>query len=113
MIQGSNHARTKRRATGQHTCGRTPFPSLIFFPRPHWISRNVCRFGHGWLRSLLWCVSGRGAALRGVIPTKGKGTTDQLPVPPDGAITSHLILRPTQRVLDLLVTLLHPLAQSI
>lgn len=32
MIQGSSHPRTARRAIGQDTGGRIPFPSLIFFP---------------------------------------------------------------------------------
>src|SRR5690349_11972662 len=52
-------------------------------------------------------------AVRGMIPTKGEGATDQLPMSPDRFVTPNLILRPAQSVFDLLVALLDPLAQPI
>src|SRR5512135_753774 len=113
MIQGSNQARTARSAIGQEICGRIPFSSRIFFPRSCSISRNLRLWRNFQLSSLLWLLAGLGGAVGGVIPTKRESATDQLPVPPDGLVASHLILGPAQSVFDLLVALLDPLAQPI
>src|SRR5260370_20168594 len=48
-----------------------------------------------------------------MIPAKGEGATDQLPMSPDGLVTAHLVLRPAERVFDLFVALLDPGAQPV
>src|SRR6266516_282540 len=113
MIQGSNQARTARSAIGQEICGRTPFSSRIFFPRSCYISRNLRLRRTFQISPFLWFGASLSGAVGGVIPTKRESATDQLPVPPDGVIISHLILGPAQSVFDLLVALLDPLAQPI
>lgn len=35
-----------------------------------------------------------------MIPAKGEGAADQLPMPSDGLVTSHLLLRPAQGMFD-------------
>ena len=58
-----------------------------------------CRFGL-WRRTSLW--------MRGMIPAKGERTPDQLPMPANGLVASHLVLRPAQGMFDVFVALFHP-----
>jgi hypothetical protein len=43
-----------------------------------------------------------------MIPTKGEGAADELPMPSDGLIAAYLILRPAERLFDVFVALFHP-----
>src|SRR6266849_927856 len=113
MIQGSNHPRTARSATGQDTGGRAPFSSLIFFPRSRCSSRNAAVEGSFWLRWRFGLLRRAGRRVRGMIPAKGERTPDQLPVPPDGFVAPDLILGPAQSVFDVFVALLDPHAQPV
>jgi hypothetical protein len=113
MIQGSNHPRTARSAIGQETWGRCLFSSLIFFPRPYCINRNVCLWADSRQAGLLRLVGRVGAGVRGVIPAKREGAADQLPMSPHRFVAPDLILRPAQGVLDLFIALFDPHAQSI
>src|SRR4051794_17967189 len=100
MIQGSNHPRTARSATGQDICGLIPLLSLIFFPRSRSFGRNVCLwvdFRLNWLEQLVR-RAGRGAA--DMIPAKGEGATHKLPMSSDRFVAAYLILGPTQGVFD-------------
>ena len=47
-----------------------------------------------------------------MIPAKGEGAAHELPMPSDGFVASHLILRPPQGMLDVFVALLDPHAQA-
>src|SRR5689334_4939824 len=101
MIQGSNQVRTARRAIGQEICGRTPFSSQtlpIFFPRSRCISRNPPLWGRFRLSCRLRLGTRLRGAVRGVIPTEGESTTDQLPVPSNRLVAPDLILGPAQSV---------------
>src|SRR5262247_747977 len=103
MIHGSSHPRTARSACGQPTVGRLGGSSAVFF--------SVLR---GWLG--FRC--GRGLPLVGggrpvLLPAEAEGTTDQLPMPSDGSVAAHLIVRPAQDMLDLLVALFDPHPQTI
>ena len=112
MIQGSSHPRTARSAAGQDIVDRVPFPSLIFFPPfPLHLQERWC--GRFWLRGLQPLLPRVGSGVRGMIPTKGEGTPDESPVPPDGLVTSHLVLGPAQCMFDVFVALLHPHAQPV
>src|SRR6266704_1081334 len=113
MIQGSNHARTARRAMGQDTCGRLPFPALIFSPRSRCLCRNVWLWKDFGLKGPGCFACWDASARADMIPAKGESTTDQLPMSSDGLVTSHLILRPAQRMFDVFVALLDPDAQTI
>jgi len=48
-----------------------------------------------------------------MIPAKGEGAADELPMPSDGLIAAHLVLGPPQSMFDLFVALLDPHAQSV
>src|SRR5579859_4767203 len=103
MIQGSSHARTARSAAGHERCGRGCGVVAVFFPA-RVLGGSGVRFG--------WLVAAwTGTAL--VIPAEGEGAADQVPVAPDGTITSHLIVTPAQRPFGLLVALLDPVPQAI
>src|SRR6266567_7703177 len=98
MIQGSSHPRTERLAIGQDSCGRLPFPALIFFPPSRGRSRNLRKiFCLGWLLQFV-CRTGSGMA--GMIPTKGESAAHQLPMPSDGFVTADLVLGPAERMFD-------------
>lgn len=76
-------------ASGHDTPGRLcSCSSLIFPPARHLFDDRLA------------------AAL--VPPAEAEGTADKYPVATDGNIASHLILAPPERVLRLLVALLHP-----
>ena len=96
MIQGSNHPRTARSALGQDICGRSPFSSLIFFPRSCLIDRNARLRRTSQLRWLSSLLRHTCSGMTGMIPAEREGAADQLPVPSDGLIASHLILRPAK-----------------
>src|SRR6266705_7131911 len=63
----------------------------------------------GWSR----VTGGAGLLREPGLPTEGKGTTHQLPMATDGAITAHHEIRPPQLVLHLFVALLHPVPQPV
>src|SRR5215831_14185718 len=105
MIQGSNQLRTARSAFGQDICGRIPCSSLIFFPRSSLIDRNAWLWGSCRLSRLCGGLRGASNRMAGMIPAEREGAAHQLPMPPDGRIASHLILRPAQSVLDVFVVL--------
>src|SRR5260370_10294482 len=46
-------------------------------------------------------------------PAKREGPPDELPVPPDGLVASHLVMGPPQVMFDLFVTLLNPDAEAV
>src|SRR5262249_9211062 len=96
---------------GQDTCGRLPFPALIFFPRSGGLCLNV--WGNSQLRGLPRFSRHAGCGMADMIPAEGKSATDQLPMPPDGLVTAHLVLRPAQRMFDVFVALLDPGAQPV
>src|SRR5438093_13315387 len=48
-----------------------------------------------------------------MIPAKGEGAADELPMPSDGLVAAHLVLGPPQSMFDLFVALLVPHAQSV
>src|SRR5215469_4547554 len=103
MIQGSSHPRTARSALGQDTCGRRPFPSLIFFPRSCRCSANAWVWEGFRLSRLCGGLRGASSRMTDMIPTEREGATHQLPMPSDGRVASDLILRPAQGVFDVFV----------
>ncbi len=48
-----------------------------------------------------------------MIPAKRERTADELPVPPDGLVASHLVLGPAECMFDMFVALLDPHAQPV
>src|SRR5258706_3312572 len=113
MIQGSSHPRTARSATGQDTCGRIPWLSLIFFPRCRCSSRNVSVWKPFWISWLQQLVRRAGRGVARMIPAEGEGAAHELPMPPDGLVAAHLVLRPAERMFDVFVALLDPGAQPV
>ena len=112
-IQGSNQALTSRSAFGQESSGRTSVCPLIFFPGSPSLLRNLFFLLSDLATRMFWKPSIIGAAMVVMVPAKGEGTTDQLPMPPDGSIASNLVLRPSQGPSDLFVALFNPHAQPI
>src|SRR5919201_2413759 len=116
MIQGSNHARTARSATGQQSRGRSGAVVPLLFPPPGLAAGG---WGHRGRRHLGRRTetadrlprrrSERWALLTQVVPTEREGAADQRPMPADRQIRAHLILVPAQGILRLLIALLHPL----
>src|SRR5262249_5947570 len=100
MIQGSNHPRTARRALGQDTGGRRSFSVLLFFPGSRCRSRNGWVWEDVWFRSLVGIPCQAGSGMADMIPAKGEGAAYQLPMPPDCGVAAHLILGPSERMLD-------------
>lgn len=78
------------------------------FPPP--LTRRVIWVGRGGIGSVRFLQ--RGTVGLGP-PAEGEGTLHQRPVAAHGPVRSHLVLAPAQAGLDLLVLLLHPVAQAI
>src|SRR5208283_549749 len=105
MIHGSSQPRTARKAIGHESAAGGGDHGPIFFPLPR-RSRLLAGGGVCWYRR--WrgaCWSGHRLHVSGMIPAKAEGTTDELPVSPNGASAADLIVRPPQGVFDLLVAL--------
>ncbi len=131
-LQGKSQLRTCRRATGQEGhargvggrrrwCGGRPRGRCCLFPPPRrrtgrgrdWVGRRRRRRWRGQV-DVQWGRRPGGVAGREPrSPAEGKRAQDQGPVPADGAVAADLEVGPAQFVFDLLVALLHPVAQPV